>query len=113
MPYNTNTATKVRDYLRNIPEILIEEKKMFGGLAFMVNGKMCINISGDKLMCRYDPDRREEVSRQTGYEKVLMNGREYKGFCYVHPEGFEQDDDFIYWINLCLEYNERARSSKK
>lgn len=113
MPYNTHITAKVRNYLSTFSEVAIEEKMMFGGLVFMVNGKMCIDISGEKLMCRYDPHRRKEVSHRIGYENMMMKGREYSGYCYVHPEGFEQDDDFEYWINLCLDYNERARSSKK
>ncbi len=54
MPYNLETAERIKTYLKSIPQIKFEEKKMFGGLAFMVNGKMCINASGDNLMCRYD-----------------------------------------------------------
>lgn len=55
MPYDEKLADRVRKYLKQIPRIQIEEKKMFGGLAFMVNGKMCINVSGENLMCRFDP----------------------------------------------------------
>ena len=53
MAYNIELANKVRERLAKVPDIEIEEKKMFSGLSFLVNGKMCINISGDNLMCRY------------------------------------------------------------
>ena len=47
MAYNTLLASRIRIYLDAIPNIHIEEKKMFGGIAFMVNGKMCVNVSGE------------------------------------------------------------------
>lgn len=53
MAYDTKLANRVREYLILFPELKIDEKKMFGGLAFMINGKMCINVSGENLMCRF------------------------------------------------------------
>ena len=61
MPYNENLADRLREYLAEIPNIEVEEKKMFRGLAFLVNDKMCVNVSGDNLMCRFDPDMEEEM----------------------------------------------------
>jgi hypothetical protein len=113
MAYDEKLAERVRQYLDHFPQLKIEAKKMFGGLALMVNGKMCVNISGENLMCRFDPSRLEEVSGRKGFQKVIMKGREYKGYCYVSPDGFKAENDFKYWIDLCLAFNERARSSKK
>lgn len=86
---------------------------MFSGLAFMVNDKMCINVSGEKLMCRFDPDLEEEVSEKNGFQPMIMRGRQLNGYCYVDPIGFTTKKDFEYWINLCLDYNKKAKSSKK
>lgn len=113
MAFDTKLAERIRKYLAAFPKLNVEEKKMFSGLAFMVNGKMCINVSSDNLMCRFDPALQEEVAQKNGYEKMIMKGKEYKGFCYVEPAEFKSKKDFEYWINLCLEYNERAKSSKK
>ena len=113
MPYDTKLADRIREYLVEFPILKIEEKKMFSGLAFMINDKMCVNVSGDKLMCRFDPDLLEEVSEKTGYEPMVMKGKELKGYCYVEPIGFKSKKDFEYWLDLCLDYNERAKSSKK
>lgn len=113
MAYNIKLADRVREYLVHLPNIQIEEKKMFGGIAFMVNGKMCVNVSGENLMCRFDPDLQEEISRKNGFQKMIMRGKEYKGFCYVNPEGIKTEKDFEYWIKLCLSFNSRAKSSKK
>ena len=113
MAYDLEVADRIRNYLNAKPDLLIEEKKMFGGLAFMINGKMCINVSGKNLMCRFNPAIQDQVSKRLGYQKVIMKGREYKGYCYVHPEGFRKKVDFDYWIELCLRFNSQAKSSKK
>jgi hypothetical protein len=62
MPYNTRLADKIRKYLSRFPELKIEEKKMFGGLSFMINSKMYINVSGENLMCRFDPALTKKLS---------------------------------------------------
>jgi TfoX/Sxy family transcriptional regulator of competence genes len=79
MAYNTKLADRVREYLAHVPNIQIEEKKMFGGLAFMVNRKMCVNVSGENLMCRFDPSFQEEISKRKGFQTMIMKGKEYKG----------------------------------
>jgi len=113
MAYDTQLADRVRAYLSNIPHIDVQEKRMFGGLAFMVKDKMCINVSKNRLMCRFDPDKENEISQRPGYQPMNMKGKEMKGYCYVLPEGFESNDAFSYWVELCMEYNEKAKSSKK
>ena len=113
MAFDTKLADRLREYLATIPGIGIEEKKMFSGMAFMVNGKMCVNVSGDNLMCRFDPALQEEVAGRIGFEPMIMKGRELKGYCYVNPEGFKTKKDFEYWAQLCLAFNSRAKASKK
>lgn len=113
MAYDNILANRVRDYLCTIDEIKIEEKKIFGGLAFMVNDKMCINISDSQLMCRFDPALTKKLSERTGFLPMIMNGKVYKGYCYVDPIGYKRKRDFEFWINLCLDYNAKAVSSKK
>lgn len=113
MAYDIKLAERVRDYLQGFPELKIEEKKMFRGLSFLINGKMCINVSGDNLMCRFDPSKEASISKMNGYEPMIMKDRVYKGYCYVNPLGFKAKKDFEYWVNLCLEFNGQAKSSKK
>lgn len=112
MPYNEFLAERVRIRLQQLKKFAVEEKKLFGGLAFLINGKMCINISGENLMCRFNPKLENEISQQKGYVPMVMRGRKYKGFCYVKPDGFDTQQDFENWINLCLEYNIDAKASK-
>ncbi|MCM5528393.1 TfoX/Sxy family protein [Parasegetibacter sp. NRK P23] len=113
MSYNTQLAEQVRTYLSQFEKYDIEEKEMFRGLAFMVNGKMCVNVSGENLMCRFDPSLLQEVAARKGYRPMIMKGKPYKGYCYVEPSGFKNKKDFEYWINLCLAFNEQAKASKK
>ena len=113
MAYDINLADRIREYLLGFPKLKIEEKKMFSGLAFMVNGKMCINVSNDNLMCRFDPALQEEVAEKNGFQPMIMKARELKGYCYVSPDGYKRKKDFEYWINLCLDFNEIAKASKK
>jgi hypothetical protein len=113
MAYDINLVNKIREFLVEIPDIEIEEKEMFAVLNFMVNGKTCICVSGENLMLRFDPKRQEEVSEKHGYETMLMKGKEYKGYGYISPDGFKSKKDFDYFMNLCLDYNKIAKSSKK
>ena len=111
MAYDNNLAILVREYLSNIKEIQVKEMKMFGGLAFMVNNKMCINVGDNQLMCRFDP--KLKLSGKAGFLPMVMNGKELKGYCYVDPIGYQSNQDFEFWMNLCLDYNDKAVSSKK
>jgi len=113
MAYDVKLADRIREYLAAIQGLEIEEKKMFSGMAFMVNGKMCVNVSGDNLMCRFDPSLLEEIASRKGFREMIMRGKSLEGYCYVEPEGFKQKKDFDYWIQLCLDYNDRAKASKK
>lgn len=113
MAYSETLADRVREYLYMVEGLKIQEKEMFSGIAFMVNGKMCVNVSGENLMCRFDPAREEELKERRGYEPMVMKGKELKGYCYVSPEGFKRKLDFEFWVNTCLDFNARAKSSKK
>ena len=113
MAYDIKLADKLRAYLAKFPELNIEEKKMFRGLAFMVNGKMCINVSDNNLMCRFDPERTDEIAERKGFLPMVMKGKQSQGYCYVEPDGFSNSKDFQFWVNLCLAFNEQAKASKK
>jgi TfoX/Sxy family transcriptional regulator of competence genes len=113
MPYSTKLAERVRTYLERIANLRIEEKAMFKGLAFLVNGKMCVNVSGEDLMCRYDPGLDLEVTERTGFKPMVMKGKQLRGYCYVSEAGYKSNVNFEYWLKLCLDFNEKAKASKK
>lgn len=109
MAFNTKLADRIREYLAQFPELKVEEKKMFRGLTFMINEKMCISVSAENLMCRFHPELHDEVAEKKGVQPMVMRGKEYKGFCYVNPIGFKSKKDFEYWVNLCLDYNAKVK----
>lgn len=113
MAYNQKLAERISTYLSNHTKQNITEKAMFSGLAFLVNDKMCVNVSEQNLMCRFDPDLQNEVAARAGFQPMIMKGRELKGYCLVSPEGYESEENFAYWVNLCLSFNDKAKSSKK
>lgn len=113
MAYDTLLAGKIRTYLEAVPGLQVEEKKMFSGLAFMVNGKMCVNVSGQNLMCRFDPELQAQIEKKNGYQPMIMKGKSMIGYCYVEPEGFKAKKDFDFWMKTCLSFNDKAKSSKK
>lgn len=111
MAYDEKLADRLREALAHLPKV--EEKKMFKGVSFMVNDKMCVNVSGDELMCRFDPDLQDELSAKNGFRSMVMKGREMKGYCYVSPEAIRTKRELDFWVKLCLDFNDRAKSSKK
>ena len=111
MAYNEKLADRIRGALADLPEV--KEKKMFGGLAFMVNDKMCITVGKDRIMCRIDPAIHGEAIRKKGVVTVKMKGREYKGYVHVNEDVIKTKREFDYWIRLALDFNKIAKASKK
>ena len=111
MAYNQNLADRVRELL-NIKRN-VKEKKMMGGLTFMVNDKMCVGILNNELMARINPDIYEAALGKKGCREMDFTGRPMKGFVFVGPEGTRTNKDLEFWINLALDYNKKAIRSKK
>jgi TfoX/Sxy family transcriptional regulator of competence genes len=112
MVYSDALAHRVRQLLA-LKNMLVEEKKMMGGLTFMVNGKMCVGILKDDLMARIAPEEYQNALEKSGCREMDFTGKAMKGFVFINPRGTDQNEDLEYWVNLALDYNERAKSSKK
>ena len=111
MAYDEILANRVREILSPLRKV--EEKKMMGGLTFMVNDKMCVGILEENLMVRIDPDIYEKVLERTGCREMDFTGRPMRSFVFVDPEGTNTKKDLNYWLGLVLEYNKKARPSKR
>lgn len=85
MAYDEGLAARVRKSLARRPGL--EEKKMFGGLCFLVNGNMCCGIVGDTLMVRVGPERYAAALGRAHVREMDFTGRPLKGMVYVAPEG--------------------------
>lgn len=112
MAYSDYLADRVRTLLED-RKIGYEEKKMMGGLTFMVDDKMCMGVLEDRLMARIDPENQELALTKKGSREMDFTGRPMKGFLFIEGEGINSDSDLEYWVEQCLEYNPRAASSKK
>lgn len=111
MAYDEKLADRVREAMVDVPKVT--EKKMFRGITFMVDDKMCVSVSGNELMLRLDPDLSEKLVEENGTRPMVHGGKHMKGFIYISPERFKNQEDFDHWIQLALEYNPKAKSSKK
>lgn len=111
MPYNQHLAERIALEL-NRKHIAYEEKKMFGGICFMVDDKMCIGVLQDNLMARLNPAETEAMLEKSGVEPMDFTGKSMKGFLFVNDEGWDTDDDLSFWVDKCLDYNPLAKTSK-
>ncbi len=111
MAFDEKLVNRIRESLVDIKNV--EEKFMFGGVCFMVNDKMCIGVVKDEMMCRIDPKMDEIVLEKQGCRQMDFTGKPMKGFVFISDEGMKTKKDFEYWLSLCLEFNAKAKASKK
>lgn len=118
MAYDEFLADRIRQAL-NERKTSFEEKKMMGGLCFMVDNKMCVGVDIDKstgtsrIMARIGEDEYQQALQKNGCSEFNITGRAMKGFVFVSNEGIDMQKDLEYWVQLCLNYNPLAKSSKK
>ena len=79
----------------------------------MVNGKMCVGVIKDEMMCRIEPDLHETALSRTGCRTMDFTKRPMKGYVMIEEGGMRIQEDFDYWIGLALEFNKTAKSTKK
>jgi TfoX/Sxy family transcriptional regulator of competence genes len=102
MAYDEGLATRVRDVIGDRPGLA--EKKMFGGLAFLLNGNMACGVRGDDLMVRMDPDASDAALAERGARPFDMTGRPMQGWLLVSADGHAEDDDLGRWVARGLDY---------
>ena len=112
MPYNEQLAERVRKVLAPQKKH-IEEKKMMGGLTFMLRDKMCVGVLKDELMCRIDPEIHEEAIKKKGCRTMDFTKKPMKGFVFVNLLGITSPKDLKYWVGLSVGFNAKAKQSKK
>lgn len=106
MAYNEALTRRIRELLAHLPSV--EEKKMFGSIGFMVNGKLCLGV-GDHadhvMMVRVGPEKYEQALQRPGAAPAIMRGRERTGYVFLLGEAVATQEDLEYWVQLALEYN--------
>jgi TfoX/Sxy family transcriptional regulator of competence genes len=96
MAYDEGLAQRVREILED--QRGISEKKMFGGLAFLLRGNMCCGVVTGDLMVRVGPDAYEDALAQRHAREMDFTGRPLKGMVYVSSRGIEDDEDLDGWV---------------
>jgi TfoX/Sxy family transcriptional regulator of competence genes len=111
MAYDEKLNNRIREAMADLPNV--EEKNMFGGVCYMLNGKMCIGVVQDEMMCRIGPGVYEESLDRPGCREMVFTGRPMKGYVFVSEEGMRTKKNFDHWIDLCIAFNKEAKATKK
>ena len=118
MAFNEKTAQRIREILLS-KGADFTEKKMFSGICFMVDNKMCCGTHIDKkteeeyLLCRIGEKAYEKALEIDNVIPMDFTGRSMKGYIFVVGEGIKSKKDLSYWLQLCLDFNPLAKASKK
>ena len=112
MSFNEKLADRTREII-SLTHKNVEEKRMFGGLCFMVNDKMCVGVEKERLMVRLDPTKYDEVMEKEGCKPMDFTGKIMKGYVFVDIDALNTRKKLEYWVKLALDFNKIAKSSKK
>lgn len=111
MAYNERLADKVRIALSGIRNV--QEKKMFGGIAFMVNDKICVGVHKDDLMLRCEPEQTDELLTKKGVRIFNLTGKPIKRWLLIGPEATSGKKILDYWIDLAIKSNKKVKAPMK
>ena len=110
MAYNEKLADRIRGIVGERPDLT--ERKMFGGLAFLLNGNMFCGITRDDLMVRVGPERFEEALAKPGARPMDFTGRPMNGMVFIGPEGYVEDKALQGWVQQKLDYAQTLPAKK-
>ena len=115
MAYHEGLAARIDEALAEEDDV--QQKKMFGGVCFMVRQHMCVGVVDDILMARVGPDQYEDCLGEEHAREMTFTGKPMKGLVYVDPEGISTDAQLGQWVGRCLDFiatlPEKAPRSKK
>jgi len=110
MAINEKLTNRVREIFADVADV--EEKKMFSGIAFMVDEKLCIAVRNDNIMCRINPALHDELIENPGCSPMIMKGKDLDSYIVVDESVLNTKNQLSYWIQLALDYNPIAQKSK-
>lgn len=102
MAFDEALADRIRDVLAARPELT--ERKMFGGIAFMLAGNMAVGVIGEDLMVRLDPADAEKALAEPHTRPMDFTGKPAKNMVYVDPQGTASDEDLAAWVEAGADY---------
>ena len=103
MAYDEALAQRIREVLAMAEGI--SERKMFGGIAFMVRGNMCIGVMGESIMARVGPDQYGEMLSREHVRQMDFTGKPMVGYVFVDPDGLLKEADLAEVVAKCLAFN--------
>jgi TfoX/Sxy family transcriptional regulator of competence genes len=104
MAYDEQLAARIRSILRDDPGL--DEKKMFGGIAFLINGNMACGVHTDNLIVRLDQADYDDALTRPGAAVFDLTGKPMKGWVLVTPDALEDDADLEGWVRQGVEFAE-------
>ena len=105
MAYSLTIAQRMRDYLAGTGSLPgLEEKKMFGGVAFLIRGNMACGVHADYMIVRVGPENYQAALQQPFTRPFDMTGRPMAGWVEVAQQGCEQDNDLFAWIKKGIDF---------
>lgn len=111
MAFDEELAERVRKGLRG-RDVAWDEKRMMGGLCFMVDEKMCVGVSEDRLMVRLNPKDYDAMLERPGAEPMDFTGRPMQGYLWVFEEGLRGAEGLEFWLEEALKFNPWAKAAK-
>ena len=105
MAFDPGLAERIREQLAERRGV--SERRMFGGLAFMLNGHMIVGIIDRTLMARVGPERHADALALPHVRPMDFTGRPMQGYVYVDPPGIVEDDQLGAWLSACIAHVER------
>lgn len=102
MAYDEGVAQRLRDHFAGRDDIV--KKKMFGGVALMHRGHMCVGVNEDRLMARVGAANYADALARCHARDMEFTGHPLKGFVYVDPDGFSEDNDLRDWVEMCEKF---------
>ena len=111
MAYDEKLAERIRSALSGKGEIA--EKKMFGGICFLLQGKMCCGVLKDNFVARVDPNDSPAFLKESHVRPMDFTGRPMKGFLYVNQKALKSARELDRWIKRCLAFASSLPAKKK
>jgi TfoX/Sxy family transcriptional regulator of competence genes len=112
VPYDPQLALRVERQLA-VRGVAFQSKKMMGGLAYLVNDKMCVGIEKSRLMVRLAPEEEADALAQPGCKPMDFTGSPMRGHVFVDAAALDDESTLGAWLQRALDFNPRAKSSKK
>ena len=111
MAYDENLVSRIRHILAK--EGTVGEKKMFGGVTFMLGSNMCCGVVKELLMVRVGPENYEQALAEPHVQPMTFTGRPFKGYLYVSPEGCRTEEALRKWVLMAARFTSTLPSKAK